>query len=305
MPLAIRWPGDVAGPGGRRFRQPHRSGADDPRSGEVSRPPASIVGRSLVPLIRSDGTGQSMPPETGFSPPASDIHRPGWITSGTPAGPFATPISSTSATSLPIAGLPAIPGESAATRPATTISMLSLEVALHHSTTRQPDLARYFRLAVEKRPAEELFDLKTDPGSVENVAGRPQYTAALQRLRGELEQHLTATGDPRVLGRGALQGLGQRAASGVPRRPSHQIPASLDAGLREFVMVAVGRRQARRAGFAAAAGFVRGGRIPWPSDRGVPVPLKRGIAMPLRGGVRLRVIGDRTEHPLCHRPPGD
>jgi len=59
-------------------------------------------------------------------------------------------------------------------------------------------IAPFFRLATAKRPAEELYDLRKDPAQMNNVAGRPEYRAAQQRLRTELDAWLRATGDPRA-----------------------------------------------------------------------------------------------------------
>lgn len=56
----------------------------------------------------------------------------------------------------------------------------------------------FFRLATARRAAEELYDLKRDPEQIENVAGRPAYREAQQRLRAELDRWLRETGDPRA-----------------------------------------------------------------------------------------------------------
>ena len=61
-----------------------------------------------------------------------------------------------------------------------------------------PQIARYFRLATGKRPAEELYDLKRDPDQLENVAGKESYRDAQQRLRAQLDRWLRETGDPRA-----------------------------------------------------------------------------------------------------------
>lgn len=62
----------------------------------------------------------------------------------------------------------------------------------------EPKVGRYFRLAVERRPAEELYDIRHDPGCLENLAGSPEHEAVLSQLREELERHLRETGDPRL-----------------------------------------------------------------------------------------------------------
>ena len=61
-----------------------------------------------------------------------------------------------------------------------------------------PPIKRYFDLAVAKRPAEELFDLKKDPGQLTNVAGDPAYAAVRDRLKKELDGWQRTTGDPRA-----------------------------------------------------------------------------------------------------------
>jgi N-sulfoglucosamine sulfohydrolase len=61
-----------------------------------------------------------------------------------------------------------------------------------------PQVRRLFELAMGKRPAEELFDLRKDPAQLVNVAGQPAYAAAQTQLRGELEAWQRTSGDPRL-----------------------------------------------------------------------------------------------------------
>ncbi len=56
----------------------------------------------------------------------------------------------------------------------------------------------YFRLCFDKRPAEELYDLRRDPHQLNNVAGQTSYAAAKQKLRETLERWMKDTGDPRA-----------------------------------------------------------------------------------------------------------
>lgn len=63
-----------------------------------------------------------------------------------------------------------------------------------------PDVAPYFELAFEKRPAEELYDLNEDPAQIENVAGDPSYGSVKKELRRQLNDYLRETEDPRVQG---------------------------------------------------------------------------------------------------------
>jgi arylsulfatase A-like enzyme len=61
-----------------------------------------------------------------------------------------------------------------------------------------PKIHPFFVLACAKRPAEELYDLAKDLAQIHNVADQPAYAAVKQKLRGQLEDWLKATGDPRV-----------------------------------------------------------------------------------------------------------
>lgn len=63
-----------------------------------------------------------------------------------------------------------------------------------------PALSRFFRLAFEKRPAEELYDLRSDPGQIENVAGRPGHADSQAALRASLDRWMSDTADPRAAG---------------------------------------------------------------------------------------------------------
>jgi uncharacterized sulfatase len=54
------------------------------------------------------------------------------------------------------------------------------------------------RLCLDKRPAEELYDVAADPAQVHNVATDPARAADLARLRSRMEKYLRDTGDPRM-----------------------------------------------------------------------------------------------------------
>jgi len=56
----------------------------------------------------------------------------------------------------------------------------------------------FFKLAFEKRPAEELYDCRKDPDELTNVADKPEYTEAKAKLRAALDKWMTDTGDPRT-----------------------------------------------------------------------------------------------------------
>ena len=62
----------------------------------------------------------------------------------------------------------------------------------------RPELAPYRTLALDHRPAEELYDLRTDPRQMSNVAASPAYADARRELRERVERWMRETGDPRV-----------------------------------------------------------------------------------------------------------
>ena len=65
-----------------------------------------------------------------------------------------------------------------------------------------PSIARYFTLATQKRPDEELYDLRKDPAQINNVADRPEYAAAKTILQTALQNWMRETHDPRATGGG-------------------------------------------------------------------------------------------------------
>jgi N-sulfoglucosamine sulfohydrolase len=63
-----------------------------------------------------------------------------------------------------------------------------------------PRIRKIFELGFEKRPAEELYDLRKDPGQLDNVADDIEYAEHKQELSAILMKELRSTGDPRALG---------------------------------------------------------------------------------------------------------
>jgi N-sulfoglucosamine sulfohydrolase len=61
-----------------------------------------------------------------------------------------------------------------------------------------PAVAKYFNLATAKRPAEELYDLRKDPGQINNVAMKEEYARTKKDLRAALDKWMRDTGDPRI-----------------------------------------------------------------------------------------------------------
>lgn len=73
-----------------------------------------------------------------------------------------------------------------------------------HVLDEREILPEYFRLGFERRPAEELYDILTDPGCIKNLAADAAYEAALRELKQKLVTQLTAQGDPRLVGGGMV-----------------------------------------------------------------------------------------------------
>ena len=46
----------------------------------------------------------------------------------------------------------------------------------------KPGFKLFYDLAFGKRPAEELYDLKKDPGQINNLAGQPEYAKVQKKL---------------------------------------------------------------------------------------------------------------------------
>ena len=61
---------------------------------------------------------------------------------------------------------------------------------------------RLWDLSFAKRPAEELYDCKKDPGQLTNVAGEAAYADIKKKLAAKLMENLKLTGDPRATGGG-------------------------------------------------------------------------------------------------------
>lgn len=67
---------------------------------------------------------------------------------------------------------------------------------LAHAT--DPAVAKQFALIFGRRPAEELYDLRTDPAQIHNVAGDAKYAPDLAKLRDRVNAWMQQTNDPRV-----------------------------------------------------------------------------------------------------------
>ena len=60
------------------------------------------------------------------------------------------------------------------------------------------EIPRLYELSFGKRPAEELYNLKSDPAQIENVAAEAKYQTNKRTLSARLEKYLKQTNDPRM-----------------------------------------------------------------------------------------------------------
>ena len=68
-----------------------------------------------------------------------------------------------------------------------------------------PNVKKLFKLAFEKRPYEELYDLRKDPGQLNNIAAKPEYAKQKRKLVTTFEKEFGPTYET--------------AAPGIPPRP--------------------------------------------------------------------------------------
>jgi len=77
---------------------------------------------------------------------------------------------------------------------------LSLSYLVNHAN--DPSKSKYLQYAVQKRPADELYNVKNDPACLINLAEDASHQETLKVVKKELMDYLEATGDPRMTGDG-------------------------------------------------------------------------------------------------------
>ena len=89
---------------------------------------------------------------------------------------------------------------------------------------KDPAVGNLFELGFGKRPAEEIYDLRKDPGELRNLAADPTVGEVKAKLAAELDGQLKAWRDPRALGQGdvfdsyPMQSAGERKKPGKKKR---------------------------------------------------------------------------------------
>jgi N-sulfoglucosamine sulfohydrolase len=206
MPLAIRWGNRVRG--GRVIDDfvSHIDFAPTFLEAAGIAPPPGIVGRSLLPLLDSGASGIVDPRRDRVY---TALERHTWCR---PDGATYPMRALRTRNCLYIRNF--TPDRWPTGGPEFVSSNKTFHGDVDGGPTKDfmlaPDTAkRYagqFQLCFGKRPAEELYDVASDPGQVHNLANDPAHQGELRRRRSELEAYLRQTGDPRVDGHDPWQG---------------------------------------------------------------------------------------------------
>jgi arylsulfatase A-like enzyme len=176
------------------------------------KPPAGLYGRSLMPVLRSEKSGQVDPQRTWVVAgrerhvaAAREENRPYpmrclrtrdflYIRNFAPdRWPMGTP-TGISETKAPDAA--ALTNNTFAAFGDMDASPTKAWVVEHRN---DPKWKPFYDRAFGKRPAEELYDLRKDPDQVKNLAGAASYAAERKDMADRLTKILTDARDPRVV----------------------------------------------------------------------------------------------------------
>lgn len=204
VPLAVRWPGRI--PPSRRIDELVSLTDLAPTFLEAAglMPPATMTATSLLGTLAATGEGQVDPSRRqvyfamerhdgcrsgglGYPCRAIRTHDYLYIQNFEPGRwPSGDPDARNCARAIPYGEIDSSPTK--------TFMMENRETA---------NVMELSRLAFDKRPAAELYDLRQDPGQLRNLAEQEAYADIRDRLHGQLMKHLEQTGDPRALGKPA------------------------------------------------------------------------------------------------------
>lgn len=193
MPLAIRWGGKAkAGRTIEDFVSLIDLAPTFLEAAGIEKHPA-MTGRSLIPILVSDKTGQVDPARDHvlLGRERCDVGRPN--DAGFPVRAVRTRDFFYARNFAP-ERWPAGPPETGFTD-------------IDNSPTKSLLVERkgkFFDLAVAKRGPEELYDLRSDPATVTNRADDPDLLEAKKTLAAKLDAALREQNDPRILGQGDL-----------------------------------------------------------------------------------------------------
>lgn len=181
------------------------------------KPPGGLYGRSLLPLLKSNQSGQIDPTrdwvvtgrerhvaaarEGNLPYPMRSLRTPDFVyirNFATDRWPMGSPKGITASQSPPFEALQDVTYTAFADMDA---SPTKAWLVAHRN---DPEWKWHYEFAFGKRPAEELYDLRQDHDQVNNLAGDPAYAAQKQALSKRLMQILEEAKDPRVAGAGQM-----------------------------------------------------------------------------------------------------
>ena len=194
MPLAIRWPARFRGDQVVDAFVSHADLAPTILDAAGLRPPDSMTGRSLLPLLRGERVA-------GRDQVFIERERHANVRKGD----LSYPVRAVRTRDfLYIRNLrpdrwPAgDPEQYVAVGPFGDIDGGPSKTLLLDRQADDAAIAKFFQLATAKRPAEELYDLRRDPWQVVNVAANPEHARVKKELRAALDRWMRDTGDPRA-----------------------------------------------------------------------------------------------------------
>jgi N-sulfoglucosamine sulfohydrolase len=83
----------------------------------------------------------------------------------------------------------------------------------------------YYDLNFGKRPAEELYEVHSDPGQINNLANNPEYAKIKEAISKQLTDYLKETNDPRIEGKDPWQNYIYHQTSGFGSTYNKSLPA--------------------------------------------------------------------------------
>ena len=214
MPLAIRW-GERA-PAGRTLDDfvSHIDFAPTFLEAAGLEIPAEVTGRSLVPLLKSTRSGQV---DTARDHVVTVVERHTWCRpegAGYPSRAIRTSeylyIRNFEPDRWPNGDPDFVSSNKA---PYGDIDDGPFKDFLLRPETAR-DFPRAYQLSMEKRPAEELYVIASDPHQIENKAEDSALAAVKKELWERLQAHLAETADPRMEGLDPWQGYVYRQREG-------------------------------------------------------------------------------------------
>lgn len=202
VPLAIAWPGHAAA--GARFHQLVSLVDLAPTIYAATRvrPPFRMEGTDLLPLLAKRGKGYR---ERAFVMAGRERHSSSrWNNLGYPARSIRTRdylyIRNFRPERWPAGDPTALDDDGSPG----SVDMGYFDIDRSRTQRElferrdEPAMRGLFDLAVARRPARELYDLRNDPNQLHNVAGLPAYARMARQLDGMLMANLRRTKDPRV-----------------------------------------------------------------------------------------------------------